>query len=73
MMIGHGARMIYQGLFIKELAYKPVLFDIFFDWFTLLVFGLILLYYSLKTFYHKFEKQNDNESKDIQGINSNPS
>jgi len=50
-MIGHGARMIYQGLIHPQSYYSPNLFDILFDWTTLLVLGVFLFYIGLKTYY----------------------
>ncbi len=57
MMIGQGARMIFQGIFYKESIYKPNSFDIFFDWFTLLIFGLIIFILTLRYFYVVISKQ----------------
>jgi len=51
-MIGHGLRMIYQGVFCKGSSYIPGTFDIFFDWLTLAVLGFIILVYGLNIFYH---------------------
>ena len=50
-MIGHGVRMIYQGLFHPQSYYSPNLFDILFDWTTLLILGVILFYFGLKTYF----------------------
>lgn len=50
-MIGHGARMIYQGLFHPGSYYAPNMFDIIFDWATLLVLGIVLFYFGLRLYY----------------------
>jgi hypothetical protein len=50
-MIGHGARMIYQGIFCVQSIYVPNSFDIFFDWSTLMILGLLVLFYTIKSFY----------------------
>jgi len=50
-MIGHGARMIYQGLFNPNSYYSPNLFDILFDWTTLLILGIFMFYFGLKIYY----------------------
>ncbi len=52
-MIGHGARMIYQGVVHPNSYYSPNLFDIFFDWTSLLVLGIIMFYFGLKMYYIK--------------------
>jgi hypothetical protein len=52
-MIGHGARMIYQGLYVTGSTYAPNLFDIFFDWLVLAILGIFILSFALNTFYHK--------------------
>jgi hypothetical protein len=53
LMIGHGARMIYQGIFYPNSYYSPNYFDILFDWTTLLILGIIMFYLGLKIFYVK--------------------
>jgi hypothetical protein len=58
MMIGHGLRMIYQGTFYPNSFYSPNLFDIFFDWVTLTIFGIILFCYGLFIFYSKYSSKN---------------
>lgn len=52
-MIGHGGRMIYQGLVHPNSYYSPNLFDIFFDWTSLLILGIIMFYFGLKIYYTK--------------------
>ncbi len=53
-MIGHGARMMYQGLF-QPLSHYPAptpnTIDFYFDWLTLAMLGLFILLYSIHTFY----------------------
>lgn len=53
-MIGHGARMMYQGLF-QPLSYYPAptpnTIDFYFDWLTLAILGLFIVLYSIHTFY----------------------
>jgi hypothetical protein len=56
-MIGHGLRMIYQGVFFKGSSYFPNTFDIFFDWLTLAVLGSIIFYFGIKKFYKKTEEK----------------
>lgn len=53
-MIGHGARMMYQGLFHPFSYYPaptPYTIDFYFDWLTLAALGLFILLYSLRSFY----------------------
>jgi len=50
-MIGHGARMIYQGVIHPNSVYKPGLFDLYFDWLSLLVLGIFILSFALYNFY----------------------
>ena len=55
-MIGHGARMIYQGVFIKGSTYTPNTFDLFFDWIFLLICFLSVLICFSKVFQVVFSK-----------------
>lgn len=58
-MIGHGARMMYQGLFKPNSYYPaptPYTFDFYFDWLTLFVFGFIVFYFVISPFYNKIRK-----------------
>ncbi len=73
LMIGHGARMIYQGLFLKETSYTPVLFDILLDWLTLLVLGIIMLLFGLSIFYKNMYKKHEKEKNKKDMIFVNPS
>ncbi len=55
-MIGHGTRMMYQGLFQPQSYYPaptPNTIDFYFDWFTLALLGFIILGVSLHYFYKK--------------------
>lgn len=52
MMIAHGARMMYQGVFQPQSYYPaptPQSLDFYFDWMILCIFGCILLGYTLFT------------------------
>lgn len=62
-MIGHGSRMIYQGVFIKGSTYTPNTFDLFFDWLSLLILGIILLLISIFGYYNIFEKNTQKRRK----------
>lgn len=65
-MIGHGSRMIYQGVFHPDSYYSPAMFDIFFDWATLLVLGIIVLSFSILTFYRiQNKKQKDKKEEQM--------
>lgn len=68
-MIGHGARMIYQGVFRPKSYYSPGLFDIFFDWATLLVLGIIILSFSISAFYHMQEKKQNSKKEEKMFLN----
>ncbi len=57
-MVAHGSRMIYQGVFNKGSYYIPNQFDIFFDWTTLAVLGLIIFYFGISGFYQKIQIKN---------------
>ncbi len=50
-MIAHGSRMISQGLFYPGSVYQPGLFDLLFDWFTLLFLGGFVAWYGFTRFY----------------------
>jgi cytochrome bd-type quinol oxidase subunit 1 len=56
-MIGHGARMIYQGLFTPGSSYAPNTFDLFFDWLTLAILGCFILLFAISLLYHSMEKR----------------
>jgi hypothetical protein len=58
-MIGHGARMMYQGLFQPTSYYPaptPFGIDFYFDWLTLSILGIAILIYALFTFYHQIQR-----------------
>ncbi|MEM0466519.1 MAG: hypothetical protein QXX20_02805 [Candidatus Thermoplasmatota archaeon] len=62
-MIGHGTRMMYQGLFHPDSYYPaptPQTLDFYFDWFTLAVVGIGILSYGLITFYRHQRKTSQN-------------
>lgn len=62
-MIGHGLRMLYQGIFAKGSVYAPNTFDLFFDWLSLAILGSIILYWGFSAFYQKEkEKQYKNNN-----------
>ncbi|MEM4258959.1 MAG: hypothetical protein QXL17_07420 [Candidatus Thermoplasmatota archaeon] len=53
-MIGHGTRMMYQGLFHPDSYYPaptPQTLDFYFDWLTLLLLGICILTYAFYTWY----------------------
>ncbi len=52
-MIAHGMRMIYQGLFQPHSYYQPGLFDILFDWTTLIILGICIFYFGITGFYQQ--------------------
>ncbi len=60
-MIGHGGRMIYQGVFRPNSYYVPGTFDILFDWLTLLILGIIIFYFTLTNFYKKISEEKNAE------------
>jgi len=64
LMIAHALRMIYQGVFHPETAYMPNTFDLFFDWTTLSILGVIVCISTVFTIYHMLQnkkKQSSNE------------
>jgi hypothetical protein len=52
-MIAHASRMISQGLFSPGSYYVPGLFDLLFDWFTLLFLGGFVAWYGFTQFYRE--------------------
>lgn len=54
-MIAHGTRMITQTILYPDSYYKPGLFDLMFDWFTLILLGFFVAHYGFVRFY-KSEK-----------------
>ena len=63
-MIGHGARMIYQGLFRPNSYYPaptPYTLDFWFDWTILLILGIIVFIFVIKNFYHRETKRKEKE------------
>lgn len=76
-MIGHGARMMYQGLFKPNSYYPaptPYSIDFYFDWLTLLILGLIVFYFVITSFYKKYRQDKiDNEKIEENKTVFNPS
>jgi hypothetical protein len=60
MMLAHGARMIYEGISGKN-VYRPDTFDIFFDWTTLAIAGLIMFSWGLYLFYSRYQRDHEVE------------
>ncbi len=56
-MMAHGTRMIFQGIFKPNSFYQPTLFDILFDWTTLTILGAIVFYYSITNFYKNLKQK----------------
>lgn len=63
-MIGHGLRMIYQGVFAPNSYYHPNTFDLFFDWGSLLVLGFFVLWFSLTQFKKYYTARYNSENKE---------
>lgn len=56
-MIGHGARMLFQGIFAPGTSYVPNTFDLIFDWLILVILGCFILWFALSLFsYHSKKK-----------------
>jgi len=56
-MVGHALRMIYQGVFHPSSYYQPGIFDIFFDWTTLLILGFIIFGFAISLFYSNMKSK----------------
>jgi len=56
-MIGHGGRMLYQGIFVPGSSYSPNTFDLFFDWLTLAILGCFILWFALTLWYQGMGKK----------------
>ena len=54
-MIGHGFRMIYHGIFDQGSSYSPNYFDVLFDWLTLALLGFFVLAFALFSFYKRYK------------------
>jgi hypothetical protein len=52
-MVAHGLRMIYQGVFQPGSTYQPNIFDLYFDWLTLVILGAFLFGLSCVEFYRQ--------------------
>jgi hypothetical protein len=62
-MIGHGARMMYQGFFQPHSYYPaptPSTIDFYFDWMVLATLGLLVLGYTFYTFYRYHSRKEQN-------------
>jgi len=62
LMIAHALRMIYQGVFHPETAYTPNTFDLFFDWTTLSILGVIVFVSTVFTIYHMMQNKKKQRS-----------
>jgi drug/metabolite transporter (DMT)-like permease len=56
-MIGHGTRMLYQGIFSPGSFYAPNTFDLFFDWLTLAILGCFILWFAMSLYYQGIRKE----------------
>lgn len=50
-MLGEGARMVIMALFHQNWYYQPNTFDLFFDWVPLMIFGSLIFYEGVRSFY----------------------
>jgi len=50
-MIAHGSRVITQTLIHPDSYYKPGLFDLAFDWLTLIILGIFVAWFGFGRFY----------------------
>lgn len=50
-MIAHGTRMIAQTLLYPNVCYKANLFDLIFDWLTLILLGVFVAWFGFIQFY----------------------
>jgi len=62
-MIGHGARMIFQAVFNPGTFYSPNTFDLLFDWLTLAILGCFILWFAMTLNYNS-KKKSYKKSKD---------
>ena len=66
-MIAHGARMMFQGIFKPNSYYPaptPTTIDFWFDWTILLILGIIVFSLALSTFYRNFSKNKNKKVED---------
>ena len=55
-MIAHGSRMISETILNPTAVYRPNLFDIIFDWLTLILLGIFVAYFGFFEFYKREKK-----------------
>jgi hypothetical protein len=67
-MIGQGFRMIYQGLVYPNSFYQPGSFDLIFDWFTLSILGILVLWLTFSTFLKKYPNKTNREKNSLDNI-----
>ncbi|MBN1280522.1 MAG: hypothetical protein JXA00_02625 [Candidatus Thermoplasmatota archaeon] len=65
-MIGHGARMLYQGLFAPGTSYTPNTFDLFFDWLTLAILGCGILWFAFSLYYRTLKTRGPSQTRGSQ-------
>ena len=60
-MMAHGTRVIIQTIVYPNTVYKAGLFDLVFDWMTLVILGMFVVRFGVVNFYlyekKKFEKK----------------
>jgi hypothetical protein len=67
-MIAHGLRMMSQGLFYPNSIYPapvPTSIDFWFDWFTLCLFGIIILFIGWNQWKKVVLKKKKNSSENL--------
>lgn len=70
-MLGEGARMVIMGLFFQTFHYAPNLFDVFFDWVPLTIFGTIFFYEGIRIFYlYRVTEQNKSVESSPAAVNN---
>ena len=61
-MIAHGSRVITQTLIYPNSYYKPGVFDLTFDWLTLVILGIFVAWFGFGRFY-LYEKEKFSKKK----------
>jgi len=61
-MVAHGSRVITQTIIYPDSYYKPGLFDLTFDWLTLIILGIFVAWFGFGKFY-LYEKKLFEERK----------
>ena len=56
LMIAHGIRMIYQGVFEGGSSYVRATFNLLFDWITIIIFSSLMLYYLITFLIKKYSE-----------------